>query len=216
MTVADFGRCMVETDIDRAVIASVMYWLPTYLAEAERQRELPSRTLARPKDESFQNALTSSEFPDGRLPAILVTTARTVALPLKDGDGSYFNADYTINVSAVVRGKTPPEAREVASVFGGCVRWLLVHQQTSLDGEVEWTASSVIPVPDQTDQGRWLAAGLNTFVLHLDDALTGAGPTSPVMEDPIYPPPDPAAPDEPYDDLVEVTLVTTSVTNKES
>ena len=101
MAVADWGVNVVETDIDRAFIATIMFWLPTYLAQEERERELPNHLLARPQEGSYQNALEDTEFPDGRLPAIVVTTARTT--DTKKAQYGYA-ATYAVTVSAIVRG----------------------------------------------------------------------------------------------------------------
>jgi hypothetical protein len=207
--VADWGETVVETDVDRAVIASLVMWMPTYLTQLERKRELPSYLLARPNLESYQNALEDDTFPDGRLPAIVVTTARTDNEPEKltlVTDDAY-SAFWRTNVSAVVRGRTPPETREVAALYGGCVRAILVQKQTEI-GVVRWTGSSVRPYPDNSGQGRFLAAAINTFTVFVDLTLTGDGPVTAE----IYPPPDPVGnPDQPYDPLAVVREVTTQI-----
>lgn len=201
--VADFGPLVVETDVDVAVVRTLRLWLPTYLAQAERDRGLADRLLARPVEESYANTLEDDEFLDHRLPAIIVTTAQTSGEPLKDGRGIY-SVPWLVVVSSVVRGRTPPETRAVAALFGGCVRRCLV-QQADLGGAVQgvwWVASNVAAVPDVTDQGRYLAAGINRFTVLVDEALDAyGGPTIPAD---YGPDPDPADPDTPYDPLAAV------------
>jgi hypothetical protein len=207
--VADWGEVVVETDVDRAIISRLATWMPTYLTQTETKRELPPYLLARPNAESYQNALEDDTFPDGRLPALVVTTARTDSEPEKivmAVDDAY-SAFWRITVSAVVRGRTPPETREVAALYGGCVRSILVQKQTDI-GVVRWTGSSVVPFPDASGKGRFLAAGINTFTVFVDLTLTGDGPITAE----IYPPPDPVGnPDQPYDPLAEVRTVTTQI-----
>jgi hypothetical protein len=207
--VADWGEVVVETDVDRAVISRLATWMPTYLTQTETKRELPPYLLARPNAESYQNALEDDTFPDGRLPALVVTTARTDNEPEKivmAVDDAY-SAFWRITVSAVVRGRTPSETREIAALYGGCVRAILVQKQTDI-GVVRWTGSSVVPYPDRSGQGRFLAAGRNTFTVFVDLTLTGDGPITAE----IYPPPDPVGnPDQPYDPLAEVRTVTTQI-----
>jgi hypothetical protein len=148
--VADWGEIVVETDIDRALILRLVMWMPTYLTHTETARNLAPHLLARPNLESYQNALEDDTFPDGRLPALVVSTARTV----------------------------------------------------------RWTGSSVLPFPDASGQGRFLAAAMNTFTVFVDQTLTGDGPISAE----IYPPPDPVGnPDQPYDPLAVVREVTTQI-----
>jgi hypothetical protein len=207
---ADWGTALAETDVDRAVIAVLKLWMPTYLTQAERARSLQSHLLARPADQSYQNALEDTDFPDGRLPAIVVTTAQTDEVT--SNPGRRYSADFAVVVSCIVRGRTVYETREVASIFGMCVRQVLVHQQTDIEGEVLWDSSSIVPVPDTTDQGRWLAASLNRFTLLADNALSGDGPVIPDADDPPYPPPDPAGdPDQDYGPLVDVQVVATTI-----
>jgi hypothetical protein len=207
---AEWGKLLVETDVDRAVIAALMTWMPTYLTQAERERGLTPHLLARPTNESYTNALEDDEFPDGRLPAMVVTTARTEDNP-DSFDIRRYAAAWRVNVSAVIRGRTPPETREVAALFGGCVRRILIQQQINLDGEVRWRSSLVTPYPDATEQGRYLAAAVNGFTVFADDVLSGDGPVIPDEHDPDYPPPDPSQPDQPYDPLAEVRSVTTQI-----
>lgn len=190
----------VETDLDRAVILRLRQWLPTYLREAERQRGLPQNTLARPKEGSYQNALEDDEFPDAQLPAVVVTTAATEGDPENNGDRDVFAA-WRCNVSVIVRGKTPTETREVAAVFGGCIRAILWQQQLDLEGEVRWRAGNVAPVADVTDQGRHLAAAINRFTVYVDGVMEGEGPMVP-------------SPDLPYDPIGVVQKVTTTVNKR--
>ena len=56
------------------------------------------------------------------------------------------------------------------------MRRILIHQQLDLDAEVRWQESEIIPIPDQTDRGRWLAAAVNRFTVYADVALDGDGP----------------------------------------
>jgi hypothetical protein len=212
--VADWGALVVETDVDREVIAPLMLWMPTYLSQLERERNLSPRLLARPKPESYQNALEDLNFPDAMLPAIVVTTAQTEGEPEPQiaGVDDAYAATWLVRVSAVVRGRTPPECREVAALFSGCVRRILVNQATAL-GKARWLGSLVMPVPDTTDtQGRYLAAGVTRWSVLVDEAISGDGPVMPGPDDPPYPPPDPAGnPDQPFDPLAEVRTVTTQI-----
>jgi hypothetical protein len=210
---ADWGAVVVETDVDRAVIAPLMTWMPTYLTQTERERNLTPYLLARPLPESYQNVLEDDEFPDGRLPAVVVTTAQTDGdpEPIVVGVDAAYAAWWRVNASAVVRGRTPHETREIAALFGGCIRRILTQQPLELAGTVHWMGSSVTPFPDPTGQGRYLAAAVNRFRVLTDEALTGDGPVIPEPEDPPYPPPDPTNPDEPFDPLAQVRVVTTEI-----
>lgn len=217
--VAEFGPLVVETDVDVKVVGTLALWLPTYLAQAERERGLANRFLARPRRESYANTLDTDEFLDHSLPAVIVTTANTEAEPAVDGNGVYY-ADWNVRVSSVVRGRTPAETRAHASIYGGCVRRVLVQQSRlnpdapylpAFAAEVDWQGSTVAQVEDATDAGRYLAVCVNDFVVRTDAVLSSDGPNIDPDQSP-YEPPDPENdPDSPYDPLAAVVSVTFDV-----
>lgn len=212
--VADFGPLLLNVDIDDAVLATLKLWLPTYLRQQEIERDKSVGFFNRPKDESYANTLDDDEFPDHWLPAIIVTSAHTEGDPQKDGDGNYYAA-WNVVVSAIVRGRTPPETRWVASQFEGAVRRTLVHQGVSIDGELRWTGSNVAPVRDPTNAGRYLAAGMSTFVVYADKVVQeGMGPYVPDDDEGPYVPPDPTDPDGTYEPPATVDRVLVDVVGR--
>lgn len=202
---ADFGPCIIETDIDSDVISTLRLWLPHYLLRIEEERSLDVETIARPRPESYETALTEDDMLFRQLPAILVTTATPEEDAQKDGDGNYYAA-WRVIVTAVVRGASPPKARWVAALFGGSVRRCLTQQQfMNLDGEIVWRRGNVAPVGDsETESRRYLAACINTFTAYVEGVMNERG-------GPVEPPVDPYRPDPenpaPYDPLVRVEEV---------
>ncbi len=213
--VGEFGALVVETDVDVAVVTTLRRWLPMYLAEAERERGLSNRTLARPRPESYANTLEDDEFLDHVLPAVIVTTAQT--RESDTGAEDRYWAAWRVIVSCVVRGRTPAESRAVAALFSGCVRRILVQQQDlgGFAAGVRWVNGNVAAVADTTDKGRYLTAGINEMTVYVDEVLQGG--VGPIVPDPYYPDADPeGAPDAPLDPLAAVSAVTVSITSKES
>lgn len=212
-----WGLLVTEVDVDAAVVKTLRKWMPMYLAQVERERELPPGTLARPKDGSFVNTIEDDEFHDHPLPAVIVTTANTNAEPMEDGRHS-FSAGWRVIVSSVVRGRTAPETRALAAIFSACVRRVLL-QQPDLDSfaaGVDWISSGLQPVVDTSDSGRYLAAGINEFVVYVDSVVDGArGPTASSVVDGSegpYSPPDPENdPDSPLNPLSAVGAVNVSI-----
>lgn len=206
---ADFGPLLVETDVDAAVIDRLYLWMPTYLAQVERERGMANRTLHRPVRASYATVLDDDGFPTKRLPAILVTTASTADAPELGGDDTYSTV-YEVAVTAVVRGRTSHEARVLASLYAGSIRRLLLQQQDNADTML-WTGSSVASVADTTAENRHLAGGINTFSFYADRVVQAfAGPT---VDSPVYEQPDPAGdPDSAYDPLVDVDVINVDVT----
>lgn len=203
--VADFGSLVVETDVDRALVDTLRLWMPTYVRRLRVERDV-ALTLPR----TYVNALDEAEFLDNHLPSIIVETVETAEAPDTDGDGRYMAA-WRCAISAVLRGRRPAEARGLAALMGGCVR-RVVTQQPSLGGfaaSVDWTRGGVAAVENDTTNGRYLCAGINEFVVYVDDVLhEGVGP---IVPGPVYEDPDPTDPTETYDPLVTVTSVTVDV-----
>jgi hypothetical protein len=213
---ADFGPMTVETDIDVAVVQTLRLWLPTYLAQAERERDLAVRLLARPRPQNYANTLEEDEFLDHQLPAVIVTTAAPSGEPNMDGNGVYY-AGFRVTVSAICRGRTPPETRALAALYGGCVRRVMVQQAlTAIDGAARWVGGRGVAPVATTDEGRYLAASINEFVVYADGVVqAGVGPEVPSGENNPYDPPDPTEnPDEPFDPLVAVSKVEFDLTTR--
>lgn len=212
--VAAWGVCVIETDVDRALIATLREWLPTYLKQLELERDdvLQGKKLARPKPGSFQNVLDDDEFPEGGLPAVLVTTSRMDEVQAWPNLNSY-GATWVTRVSVVVRGQTGAATREIAALFAGAVRRILKDQPLPIEARVHLVGGSVAPVADVTEAKRYLAAGVSEFRVEMDDVLDGDGPVSPTPDDPQYPDPH-ANPDEPFDPLAVVRGVTTTITTR--
>jgi hypothetical protein len=92
------------------------------------------------------------------------------------------------------------------------VRRVLVDQPfETLEARAFWAAGNVAPVADVTDKGRYLAAGLSSFDVTVDEVLGGRGPVLPTPDDPAYPDPDPGS-EGPFDPLAVVTGVKTTIT----
>ena len=213
-----WGPLVSEVDVDVAVVKTLRLWLPHYLARVEQERGLANGLLARPKPESYANTINDDEFVEHQLPAMIATTAVMDDVG-KAGDGMHF-AEFRCRVSVICRGTTPPETRAVTALFSACVKRVMV-QQASLGGfaaGVRLVGGNLMAVPDITDQGRYLAAGMNDFSVSVDEVVqSGVGPFAPPNpEDNPYPPPDPNDPDTPYDPVSTVGDVTVSVTDKES
>jgi hypothetical protein len=207
---ADFGPLVVETDVDKAILAVLELWLPTHLSQVERERHLSPHTLARPTAASYSNVLEDAEFLDHGLPAILVTTAEST--DYHRGPEGLYSASYRSVVSCVVRGRSGPESREVGALFAGAVK-RSIAQNADLDGIATQSlleSSSLQPVADSTDKGRYLVVAQSHWNVYVDDVLQSrAGPAVPASP---YDDPDPVGtPDTPFEPLVTVTEITSDI-----
>jgi hypothetical protein len=213
--IVDFGRLVTEVDIDTVLARKLNRWMPVYLKQIEDERGLGRGLLTRPGP--AQNALSDLDFPDAALPALVVRTASAQHAD-RNGDGDYW-AEWQTRVSAIVRGRTAPETRAIASLFNGTVRRILTqqgHDSEHMVSEVRWTGSAIDEFTE-SGNGRWLAAGVNDFLVYSDDVLgSNDGPID-VDVPPVYPPVDPEdPPDPPYDPVAAVAAVTIVITEKEN
>lgn len=187
---ADFGPGLASVDVDEAVLATLRKWLPTYLRYVAASRSL-GYELAVPAAASYANVISDAEFTDKGLPSILVATAQTDG-ELEIVDGAYVTP-WLVAISAVVRGRTAPETRMLASYYELAIRMALVQQGT-LDGfasATRWMSGGESrPLADPTGAGRWLGEGASQFRVFTDVAVReGIGPSVPDQE-PYEEPPD--------------------------
>lgn len=222
--VVEWGPLVTNSDVDEGVIDTLKYWLPMYLRRsAQRWDERHEGSdilgvLQVPEDNQYAAVLEDDQFPDYTLPAILVTSASTQGDPQKDGDGNYYAA-WNVVVSCIVKGRDPKETRVLASLFEGAVRRIMVHADPPHEygdvedsgGEVRWTGANVAAVIDPTSSGRYLAAGISTYLVYLDKVVKAdAGPAG----EPYDPVPDPSDPELPEGELVTVGSVRTDVVGR--
>lgn len=213
--IADFGPLVITSDVDKAVIDTLRLWLPTYLSQLERERDIPVGSMPRPSAGSFHTVSAPEQLLDQWLPSVLVTTARGESAVESWGDG-FISAGFQVAVSCVTKGRTDEEARVNASRYEGCLRRIMVQQPSlgSFAGGVQpMSVGQVAPVEDEQEQNRYLAVGMSTYLVMVDKTVQGE--TGPFMGPGPYEPTDPDIPDTPFDPLAEVSGTTFTVVPKE-
>jgi hypothetical protein len=206
---ADFGPLVLDTDLNAGALRTIKFWLPRYLTQYESTNSMTIGTYARPSEPSYATVFEDDGFPDQKLPAIIVTAIQSEGEPDIEAN-AFYSADFQLVVTAMVKGKTRDHARNLAGLYGGLIRLLMVQQPT-LDGTAsatKWRRGGVSRYRDTTAESRELAAGVNVFTVSVDDIMHADD--GPVWNGPL-PDPDPD-PDIPYDPLaivseVDVTIV---------
>lgn len=171
--IADWGPLVIATDVDDAILAVLRQWLPTYLVQGAKERDLDYK-LAEPR--TYSNVLESDEFLDHQIPAILVTTADTAKV--KGGPNSKYEATWKVTVSCIVRGRKGTESRFNAAIAEGAARRVMIQKARTNDGplnDIDWVSARVAPISDATGKGRYLAAGIATYNVSTDYAAQGFG-----------------------------------------
>lgn len=201
--IANWGPLVIATDVDDAVIEALKQWVPTYLLQTARERNLPAeagRQMAAPR--TYTNVLEEDEFLDHQIPMVLVTTADTAKV--KGGPNSSYEAMWNVKVSAVVRGRSAQESRLFAALYEGAIRRAITQKCRGVGpiNESKWLAVKLAAVRDASGKGRYLAAGIGTYNVSTDYAAQGfGGPDIPNADE--------------YLPLATVTEVTTGVEVKD-
>jgi len=174
--IADWGPLVISTDIDDATVELLRTWMPTYLRQFGQERAL-TFNLALPR--FYGNTFVGQEFLDRQLPAVVVVAARGAAM--RGGQSQAYEGIWSLEVATIVRGKRPPATRFLASAYEGITRRLIV-QQAGGDpmNHVSPTGMRFEQVPDGTEDGRYLLAGISVFEVRTDKVVAPtAGPNVP-------------------------------------
>ncbi len=166
--------------VTRAAIAAYKEWLPTYLAEVERQNDLPNKKLGRPANEKcyyagidFESVGPGSEVPAE--PPVVIFTAKPDGAPEMTTEG-YFQA-YELTVACILMGATEEEAYEHAGMWGEAS--MLLSQVGSLGGLSERTVMAGAPdiqFVDPENAQRRLMRSVVTYTVHVPSIISQAGP----------------------------------------
>ena len=165
-------------DVEQAVMNHLDYWLPSYLAEIERQRGIRARSI--PMIRAFTSSNQFRKWPDERFPTCVVISPGVVGEPLRDGEGKY-RANWAAGVAVVVKGRNKSEVSEKAKLYAAAVRGAIVqHPALKADGEdefaggVDWVDETYTDVPVEDE--RTLGAAQGIFLVEVRDAVnTSAG-----------------------------------------
>jgi len=196
-----FDTIVTGAQVEAWLQAHLQLWLPTYIAEMERQTSRAAGVLPLPRRYTTFNRF--DKFPEDQLPCIVVVSPGLQDIPAKTGEGRY-RARWTLGVGCVVSASTQEASEELAKVYAAAVR-ACVLQRPSLGGYTRgagWLHERYDDLP--TTDSRSLAAGQVIFWVEVD-AVTNvnAGPTQPDPESDYL---------QPYGDLpvaltADVTLV---------
>jgi hypothetical protein len=219
-----YGPLKGQPDVEKAVLSTYAIWLNEYLAEVERQKSLPNKTLGRPPTpESLHGGLDFASWLEEELPALIV-----IANPL--GQVEYaasagYTQTYEVQVGAILKGEgdvlavqPEDEARILAGYWGEAVQLLVQHgdlgevaERTRMVGapKVEYCDSN----SPGAEQRRFMQS-VTTFHVTLSQLIVEeAGPFGPTpKESPGYE----GEPEIPFKEAPEVKTTTETITAKKT
>lgn len=187
--VGQIGDMIDASQVEQAVEDTIRLWATTYLAELERQRGLPARTLKPPRD-----YLKLNEFDPSNpitLPACVIVSPGMTEPPVKGGQGKY-TATWGIVVGIIVSANTQENTMILAKRYCAALRTMLL-QQKSLGGFASgnrFLEEGYDEIPS-SETDTMVAATLG-FEISVDDVSTASRGLSVPPADP-YAAPSPAA-----------------------
>lgn len=192
-----FERIFHGGEVERAALATLRKWLPTYLAEIERQTDRVAGSL--PLVRSWTTVNEFSAWPEDQLPCVLLVSTGLASEPAKDGAGTY-RASWALGVAVVVSAAKAAQTMELARIYTAAIRAVLL-QHPSLGGVatvIDWIDERYDDLP--SDAERSLAAGQGIYRVGIDGVTTTkAGPGGEPRPDRF----------DPYDPTVAETVTVT-------
>lgn len=180
-----FGNLLNPADLEKAVLATLELWFPTYLREVERQAGWQVDRLTNPV--RFTNRNSFDAEAGEPLPKVVCISDGTVGSPIKNG--KQYRAVWNIGIGVATAARSEEEANDNSKAYGTAVRALLLQHQNLDDSiavqEIIWTGEKYddLPIPSQSNLYR--AAGIY-FTVDVEDVVSRwTGPDVP--DQPSYP-----------------------------
>lgn len=187
MTVSEvYGPIPTRIQIADAAIEVLRAWLPAYLAEIERQQDLPAESL--PRIRSFTTRTQTTKWAEDQTPACVVVCPGLAGPPQRDGQGIW-RSSWGLGVAVVTSGNSQESVIANSGFYGAAVRACLLQKQPlpKLDGRLGWLDEDYAEIPES--QSRSLSAARIEFevlIPHTVDDM--AGPAGLPPENPYLPP----------------------------
>lgn len=210
MSLQNFGPNYGRGDLETRVIATIRTWIVTYIANYEREHQLPSRSIVvPPTPASIHGGIDFETFSSELFPEIIVVCQPSGEAERIDDDGGY-GSWFTVDVGAVVQYEGDQDkTRQLADAYGTALQ-LLVPQQGYFGYQADGTtyfatrtrleAAYSVVFPDETVRDIARATlPARTFVNNLGSDFEG--PTVPPADPYAVPLPLPVA------NRVEVDLI---------
>jgi hypothetical protein len=163
-----YGRIVTGTDVRAAAQATLEQWLPSYLAEMQRQK-----SLSLPPVRHYSTGIDPAT-PADQLPGVVLVAPGITGTPERRGAGVY-DAWWALGVGVVVAHELRDTACLWAETYTGAIKACLV-QQKSLGGfaaDLEWVDEEVTQADWNTTYSVW--AGALEFTVLVPAVLDSSG-----------------------------------------
>lgn len=214
-----FGPLISPYDVERAALTTLSNWVPTYLYELERQRNLREGVLpAPPASDSYIGGLDFLSVIQDQMPMLVVTVTPNGTPELSNDAG--YGQWYDVTVGAVVVVPEDEHAtRRLAGYYGAAIQGAMIQGQVILPGlaDAEHPDGLALDVRmSASPRNEWVADDIRVEVINSSTyqiyvptlVLEYAGPDVPTPRDSPLRGDSPA---EPWADWPEATDVDITV-----
>lgn len=194
-----FGPIVTGWEVERAVLAHLKNWMPTYMGEIERRTGLTAQTLPLPRSWTVSPEAID-KWPEDQLPAVVCVSTGLVGEPHKEGGGDV-RATWSIGLATVCSANTEDKTHYFAKLYFAALRAAMLEHESLGDfaESTVWKTEEYDVWP--TEQRRTIAAGYGIFEVAVAEVLnTRSGPIVPLASPYV----DPGVPPEFEDHEVEV------------
>lgn len=176
-----FGDLSHGGQLESAVVTHLRTWLPSYLAECERQFDTTLASIA-----SYSIVSGYDRLPQQAFPVLIVESPGPGKEIDRDGEGNVW-ARYEVQVTVATAAADPIPTRQQAQTYGIAVQALLTQKSLVADNVsvldltgIDFTAEPV--------EKRWRSSCTSTFLIeHRDFLNTDVGPTEPDLDPEDWP-----------------------------
>jgi hypothetical protein len=184
-----FGNITIASQLEEAVIDTLQYWFPTYLAEIARQLGISPNSLPHPVNYTNRNSF-DSEIGE-QIPKVVVIAPGLFNPPIHDGVGLY-RASWRIGVGVATAAKDEQSSNMRVKAYAGAVRAILLQNMDLGLGEspsfsvveIVWVDESYddLPIPNQL---MLYKASASWFVVDVNNVVKRwGGPDEPTVKAP--------------------------------
>lgn len=202
-TVAEVGPMISGADVELAVKDTLRDWLPSYIAEYERQHGLQAGATPVPRGWVFTGRDAAKRSED-QFPCIIIMSGGISEKPRKEGGRGTLTAIWRVWVTAAFGASTEASSRRHAQAYANALHTLLLQRPVAIgDGAtVDWLEESYDEIDFESSRGYSASyVGFNLEVRGVGWA--DGGP-------PVYVTP-PTDPTDPFDPWPTVTSTDTTV-----
>ena len=170
---AEVGPMITGNDIEQALIAVLKAWLPSYLAEAERQHGWPVGKTPAPRG-YVQTGVALEKWPQDQLPCIVIMAGGINTKPRVEGSPGTLTAIWNVQVGAIFSSAWGDSSRAHSQLYAAAIRTCLIQRPLeSVRAEVDYQGE-IYDLLD-FDEGRTYSASVVSFAVNPE---TSVGPAA--------------------------------------